>query len=415
MFGIAFLTDERTNTLPQSILSALNVTTLCFSICRKKKKKVKSLKEKKKKKKTRSKARHRSKRSSSSSVSSSESSSESESSKSYSSDNSEEWVEKDTVVQRERKIGRDQGHHSKRDKRDESLEEHRVHPGASLHDNRVHKDTIPHRSTSRTESSPDSDRNNSDTRISRSPGLHRMKSEKTARSRHLSSSQSVEREKEKHGEEGRSPRKRKTSKGNAHMETETEGMLDSKRMNSSQRVERDKEKHREEVRSKGRNEHAVHDAHLSPRKRKTSERKSHETELEGILDCKGMKSPKMENSLSRSPLNETFLERELKRIRAHSDKGSEKHQTSALFLASNHGNHDYQGYRSNREESGERQSKGHTSAAVSHVTNFKAAYRESGRSRQSSTSLGSRDQASGSVKDNKSYLVSYEDSSDENS
>ncbi|KAJ7376950.1 Tetratricopeptide repeat protein 14 [Desmophyllum pertusum] len=111
-----------------------------------KKKKVKSLK--KKRKKPSSKVRRCSKRSSSSSRSSSESSSESESS--TQANDSEEWVENTTTVQK-------QGNHSKRDQKNQSARESRDHTGAP------HKETKPHRrSRNRSESSSENDRKKAD-------------------------------------------------------------------------------------------------------------------------------------------------------------------------------------------------------------------------------------------------------------
>lgn len=57
--------------------------------------------------------------------------------------------------------------------------------------------------------------------------------------------------------------------------------------------------------------------------------------------------------------------------------------------------------------------KGQSSATVFHDTNSKAVHWGAGRLREASTSLGLRDKVSGSVKDKGSFLVSYEDSSDD--
>ena len=273
---------------------------------KKKTKKVKSVKKKRKKEKSKSKSRHRSKRDSSSSYSSSDSSSESESSKTDSSDSSEEWVEKNT------KVGRDQSEYRKRDQRDGGLGEKRVHSGTLHKDGRVYKDTKPHRSKSRDESSPDNDRNKGDSWIS--PRVNREKGDgdKTTKSRHSSSSQSC------------------------------------------RSFEREKEKQREEDRCKGSRDYVMLHVHQSSRKRKISERETYERVSGGVRDFKTIKSPRKADERAASSLNETFLESELKRIRAHSDKESE--MTSAHYRASKtSSSHDSQIRNASDERNGTKQ------------------------------------------------------------
>ena len=270
-------------------------------------------------------------------------------------------------------MGRNQGQHSKRESQDGCL---------ASPDNRVHKDRKPLRSTSRAEGSPDSDESNGG--VSKSPRLHRVKDEEIRRRRRRSS--------------------------------------------SSQSVEREKSDDREADWKKGRR---VCDVRIdsSARKRKTSERETYEEETEGVMESKSMKSTLMADNRALSPFNETFLERELKRIREHSHKDSEKYETSSHYSDGKTGSH-YSEIRTvgdkrsteltrNRgdelveERSNAKQFKGQSSAAVSHDTNSKAAHWDAGRLREASTSLVLRDKVSGSVKDKGSFLVSYEDSSDD--
>ena len=272
-------------------------------------------------------------------------------------------------------MGRNQGQHSKRESQDGCL---------ASPDNRVHKDRKPLRSTSRTEGSPDSDGSNGG--VSKSPRLHKVKGEEIRRRRQSSSSQNVERE---------------------------------------------KSDDREADWKKGRRECDVRVEDSSARKRKTSEWKSCEEETEGVMESKlRMKSTLMADNRALSPFNETFLERELKRIREHSHKDPEKHETSSHYSDSKTGSH-YSETRTvgdkrsaeltrNRgdevhveERSNSKQFKGQSSATVFHDTNSKAAHWDAGRLRESPTSLRLRDKVSGSVKDKGLFLVSYEDSSDD--
>lgn len=367
--------------------------TSFLSTCRKKKKKIKSLK-KKKKRKTKSKVRHRSKRSSSSSRSSSESSDESESSKTDSSDGGEEWIEKQATVQsvqskeKEQNLNREQhdrhgSQHFKRDSRDGRLGENRVHSGVTPQSNYARRDREPRRSTSRTECSPvdDDGRNSGSCKLS--PRFHRGKDEETGRRRLSSSSQNV---KEKYDQrEGDSIRRKR--------------VCDERDENSS------------------------------PTKRVTSERETYKVVTDGVMRSKRIKSPVMASSPALSPLNESFLEKELKRIRAHSDKDSEKQSKSVHYSVSKtgcHGSHiktvhdnstELVGNRGSQlytvEQLSSRQIKGQTAATAFHDTNSKATDREWDRLRESLTSLGTRDKVSGSLRDNRSSLVSYEDSSDD--
>ena len=284
-------------------------------------------------------------------------------------------------------MGRNQGQHSKRDQqgRDQSQHSKRESQDGCLAspDNRVHKDRKLHRSTSRTERSPDSD--GSSGGISKRPRLHRI-----------------------YGEEIR--RRRQSS--------------------SSQRVEREKYDDREADWKKGKRVCDVLGDDSSARKQKTSEWKTYEEETEGVIESKRMKSSLMADNRVLSPFNETFLERELKRIREHSHKDSEKHETSSHYSGNKTGNHyseirtveDTRSVELTRNRGDElyveerlhaKQFKGQSSAAVFLETNSKAVNRDASRIRESSTFLGSHDNLSESVKDKRSFLVSYEDSSDD--
>ena len=57
-----------------------------------------------------------------------------------------------------------------------------------------------------------------------------------------------------------------------------------------------------------------------------------EERAENVKELKRTKSPRKEGKQALSPLHQTFLEGELKRIRAHSEKDNEKRQSNARYL-----------------------------------------------------------------------------------
>lgn len=336
-------------------------------MCRKKKKKVKNLK--KKKKKSTSKARRHSKRSSSSSHSSSESSSESD--PSIQSSDSEEWVESTATGRNETK---QQGSHSKRDHKSRSDRESPVHTAGSQ------KETKSQRSRKRTDSSPENDEKKNDNW----KGNDVRRKMKRFSSSHSSSS--------------RSPS-----------------------------VER--ERVQERVRRKESRERVGHDTHQSPGKRKTSECESYKRVGEDVSKPVQY-SPK--GSVAVSSFHEKSVESMLKTIRENSGKDAMLRQTSAEYCSGNT-SHASRGSKidsaSNNRISEKLRSretewqgtmefkesyiyKGQNSAAT-FVSNSKAGHNEAGRVRDTSKSLGLRDQRSRSTTDRKPSLVSYGTSSDE--
>lgn len=254
---------------------------LCFvsSTSRKrKKKKVKVLK--KKKKKSKAKVRRGSKRTSSTSSSSSnDSSSESESSRTDSSESSEEWVEKSGAERGKRRTSRDYREIEKPNQRDEivNFRGELAHPGTLHSDKRIGEDTLLHSSRSRTNSSPKYDRY-------KDHSTWKGHSDKTTKCRPLSSSK------------------------------------------SHRSFEKEREKQPVEDRGSESRRYRSRDARHSPRKRVVSEERA-----ENVKELKGTKSPRKEGKQALSPLDQTFLEGELKRIRAHSDKDNEKRQSSARY------------------------------------------------------------------------------------
>lgn len=345
-------------------------------MCRKKKKKVKNLK--KKKPKSKLKSRRRSRRSSSSSRSSSESSSESDSS--GRSSGSEEWVESTATGQNDSKK---HGSHSKPDRKNRSDRESPVHTGVPQ------KETKPHRSRKRSKSSEQNDEKKTE---NCSPTRGRVKGNGAKRKmKRFSSSRSSS---------SRSPS-----------------------------VERERERERERVGRKGSRERVGHDIHLNPKKRKTSECESYRRVGEDV--SKRMQSPP-KGSDTVSSFHEKSVESMLKRIRENSGKDVELRQTSGDYCASKTdvslgGKIDTASdNRSNLERIRSRETeqqgarhfkesfifKEQNSAAVL-ASNSKAGQSEGSRVRETSKSLGSRDQRSRSTTDRKPSLVSYEASSDE--
>ena len=259
-------------------VTSITTSLFCSTSRKRKKKKIKVLK--KKKKKSKAKVRRGSKRTSSTSSSSStDSSSESESSRTDSCESSEEWVEKSGAESSKRKTSRDYREIKKPDQRDEvvNFRGELVHPGTLHSDKRVGEDTVLHSSRSRTNSSPEYDRY-----------------------------------------EGHS-----TWKGNSDKTTKCRPSSSSK---SHRSFEKEREKQPFEDRGNESRRYRSRDARYSPRKRAVSEERA-----ENVKELKGNKSPRKEGKQALSPLDQTFLEGELKRIRAHSNKGNEKRQSSARY------------------------------------------------------------------------------------
>ena len=312
------------------------------------------------------KVRRRSKRSSSSSRSSSESSSDSESS--MQSSDSEEWVESTITAQNETKRTAKQGNHPKQDHRHQSGRASRIHTDVS------HKETN-RRSRKRTESLLESDGKKAD---SWSPKRGRVKREK----KRLSSSRSSS---------SRSPS-----------------------------VDRERQNKRERVRRKGSRERASHDLNRSPVERKASEWASYKRDSEDI--SKKMFSPKKGRVTSPS-FHEKSLESVLKRIRQDSGKdvGDCARKRDASLISkidtiSDHRSSEKVRGRETERSSSELSSRRFKESAHSAdvlVSNSEAGYRTAGHVRETSKSHGLRDQTSGSARDRKPSLVSYEASSDE--
>ena len=152
-----------------------------------------------------------------------------------------------------------------------------VHPGTLHSDKRVGEDTVLYSSRSRTNSSPEYDRY-------KGHSTWKGNSDKTTKCRPSSSSKShksFEKEREKQPVEDRGSESRR-------------------------------------YRSLG--------ARHSPRKQARSEERA-----ENVKELKRTKSLRKEGEQALSPLDQTFLEGELKRIRAHSDKDNEKRQSSARY------------------------------------------------------------------------------------
>ena len=337
-------------------------------MCRKKKKKKKIKHLGKKKKKSTAKVRRRSKRSSSSSRSSSESSSESESSIIQSSDG-EEWVESTATAQNELKKSRQQGNYSKQDNRHQSGRESRIHTDAS------HKETN-RRSRKRTESSPEKDGKKAD---NWSPKRGRVKREK----RRLSSSRSSS---------SRSPS-----------------------------VGREREKEQERLRRTESRERVRHDINRSPVERKTREWASYKRDSEDV--SKRLHSPQ-KGDVALPSFQEKSLESVLKRIREDSGKdvGERARKRDASLSSKIDTVSHHRSSEKLRSQETERSSSRHfKESAFSKdqnstdilVSKSEAGYRGAGYVRGTSKSFGLRDQTSGSARDRKPSLVSYEASSDE--
>lgn len=113
-----------------------------------------------------------------------------------------------------------------------------------------------------------------------------------------------------------------TWKGNSDKTTKCRPSSSSK---SHKSFEKEREKQPVEDRGNESRRYRSRDARYSPRKRAVSEERAENVKL------KRTKSPRKESKQALSPLNQTFLEGELKRIRAHSNKDNEKRQSSARY------------------------------------------------------------------------------------
>ena len=150
------------------------------------------------------------------------------------------------------------------------------HPGTLHSDKRVGEDTVLHSSRRRTDSSPEYDRY----------------------------------------------RGNSTWKGNSDKTT----CRPSSSSKNHRSFEKEREKHRIEDRGNESRRYKSHDVRHSPRKRGMGEERA-----KNVKERKRTKSPRKGDNQALSPLDQTFLEGELKRIRAHSDKDIEKRQTSARY------------------------------------------------------------------------------------
>ena len=323
--------------------------------CRKKKKKaMKSIKKKKKKKgkKAGSKVRRRSERSSDSSLSSSESSSEGERSKSESSDSNEEWVEKGTTAPTEtRKVIEE---HSKvqQEEREQmksklSTDETRVkrcdYPGTKHNDCGEYEDREPRSRKGSGEWSLYDARGISG--ISRSRAFEGVKGHEGNKCPSLSRSC----EREKHGQSEGDWKDRKISHGVVGEQS--------------------------------------------------NDKRGKAREQESSLATASNSSP--------SPASKLFLEKEIKRIRSRSDKGSER-QANFAHCKDTQAVQDCSVQVCDEKPSFVVRLKDSENLAV--VSKSREA-----RLGQGMSSLESLNKASKRAKARKSSLVSYEDSSDEGS
>ena len=319
--------------------------------CRKKKKAMKSIK-KKKKKKAGSKVRRRSQRSSDSSLSSSESSSEDERSKSESSDSNEEWVEKGTtaptetrkVIEEHSKI-QQEGREQMKSKlsTDETRVKRRDCPGMKHNDCGEYEDGEPRPRKGSGEWSLYDARGISG--FSRSRAFEGVKGHEGNKCPSLSRGC----EREKHGQSEGDWKDRKIS-------------------------------------------HGVVGEQSSGKRGKTGKQES------GLATA---------SNSSPSPASKLFLEKEIKRIRSRSDKGSER-QANLAHCRDTEAVQDYSIQVCDEKPSFVVRLKDSENLAV--VSKSREARLGHGMS-----SLESLNKASKRAKARKSSLVSYEDSSDEGS
>ena len=267
-------------------------------------------------------------------------------------------MESTVTAQNETKKGRQQGNHSKQDRR------HHRHTDAS------HKETN-RRGRKRTESPTENDRKKGDIGT---PTRGRVRREK----RRMSSSRSSS---------SRSPS-----------------------------VCRDREKDRERVRRERNRERVSHHINRSPVEGKTGDWSSYKRDSEDV--SKRMHSSQ-KGSVSLTSFQENSLESVLKRIREDSGKdvGDCTRKKDASLTSTIDTVDDDRSSRGT-ERSSARHFKECALSNDEHskdvlVSKSEAEYVKAGHAQETSKSLGLRDQTSGSARDRKPSLVSYEDSSDE--
>ena len=278
-------------------------------------------------------------------------------------------MENTVVAQNDTKKGRQQGNHSKQDRRHHRHQESHIHTDAS------HKETN-RRGRKRTESPTENDRKKGDIGT---PTRGRVRREK----RRMSSSRSSS---------SRSPS-----------------------------VCRDREKDRERVRRERNRERVSHDINRSPVERKTGDWASYKRDSEDV--SKRMHSSQ-KDSVALTSFQENSLESVLKRIREDSGKdvGDRTRKKDASLTSTIDNVSDDRSSEKLRIRGTERSSARHfKECALSNdehskdvlVSKSEAEYIKAGHALETSKSLGLRDQTSGSARDRKPSLVSYEDSSDE--
>lgn len=275
-------------------------------------------------------------------------------------------MESTVAVRDETKKGRQQGNHSKQDHRHQRRQESRIHTDAS------HKEES-RRGRKTTESSAE-DEKKAD---SWTPTRGRVRKEK----RKMSSSRSSS---------SRSPS-----------------------------VGREKEKDRERVRRKGSRERVRHDVTRSPVETKTCDRVSYKRDSD---DASKRMHSSQKGSVAMPSFQEKSLESVLKRIRQDSGKDVGDHtRKKDAILSSKTDTVIYPRSSEKLRNRGTERSSARQECALSNdqlsaddlVSKSEAEYVRAGHVRETSKSLGLRDQTSGSARDRKPPLVSYEASSDE--
>lgn len=276
-------------------------------------------------------------------------------------------MESTVAVRDETKKGRQQGNHSKQDHRHQRRQESRIHTDAS------HKEEN-RRGRKTTESSAEDDGKKAG---NWTPTHGRVRKEK----RKLSSSRSSS---------SRSPS-----------------------------VGREKEKDRERVRRKGSRERVRHEVTRSPVETKTCDRASYERDSEDV--SKRMHSSQ-KGSVAMPSFQEKSLESMLKRIRQDTGKDVDDHtRKKDAILSSKTDTVIYPRSSEKLRNRGTERSSARQECALSNdqlsaddlVSKSEAEYVRAGHVRETSKSLGLRDQTSASARDRKPPLVSYEASSDE--
>ena len=261
-------------------------------------------------------------------------------------------MESTVTAQNETKKGRQQGNHSKQDRRHHRHQESHIHTDAS------HKETN-RRGRKRTESPTENDGKKGDIGT---PTRARVRREK----RRMSS--------------GRSSSSRSPSVG------------------------RDREKDRERVRRKRSRERVSHDINRSPLERKTGDWASYKRGSEEV--SRRIHSPQR-GSVALPSFQENVVESVLKRIREDTGKDVGDRARKKDISLRRETERSSAGYFKECALSSDQ----HSSEVL--VSKSEDGYRGAGHVRETSKSLGLRDQTSGSARDRKPSLVSYETSSDE--